>query len=249
MSKNVPAKREEAQELFAITTIQNPAEISDIIRENLGGMNVSVRMLPNIHVPGSGGTTWEVPSVDGPISVPEISGIIIATQPIRRFYRKSFTETGGGTPPDCYSPDGVTGYGDPGGNCMGCPNNRFVTGPDGTPTKPCAERQLIFMVLKDDILPVVVHAPVKSLANIQHYLINLTRVRKQIYSVYTSLTLERDKSQKGIVYAKIVPRRVGEVPPEQLPAVEAYVKAIKPFIVQTITDIAQNSAENGHGAA
>ena len=249
MSKNVPAKKEDTQENYAIATIQDPAEISNIIRENLGGLNISVRMLPNLHVPGGGGTSWEMPTVDGTLSLPEITGIIIATQPIRRFYRKSFNETGGGTPPDCYSPDGVNGYGDPGGNCMGCPNNRFIPGTDGVPTKPCSERQLIFMVMKDDILPVVVHAPVKSLANIQHYLINLTRVRKQIYSVYTTLSLERDKSQKGIAYSKIVPRRSGEVPPEQLPAVEAYAKAIKPFLVQTITEIAQSTAENSNGTA
>jgi hypothetical protein len=251
-SKSVAKKEVNGNELmvptqFAIMEFRDKDEIQSLIRENLGGTGISAQDLPNITVPGGGGLSWEVPGIDGVQSTPSLEGIIIGIKATRRFYEKDFNETGGGTPPDCFSPDGLTGYGRPGGDCMACPNNQFEQDTDGTTSKRCKERKLIFMVLKDDILPVVIHAPVMSIKPVTQYQINLTSKRQRLEHVYTKLSLANDKSKgKNIKYSMIQPVKTGDVELEKREVIDAYVAAIKPYLVKTIDDLARFGNGNGH---
>lgn len=230
----------EIPEAFAVMEFNNKDEIQMLIRENLGATGISAQDLPNITVPGGGGLNWEVPSLDGPQSHPYLDGIIIGIKATRRFYQDDFNVTGGGTPPDCFSPDGLVGHGSPGGDCMTCGNNQFETEADGTTSKRCKERKLIFMVLKDDILPVVIHAPVMSIKSITQYQINLTSKRQRMEHVYTRLSLLNDKSKgKNIKYSAIAPVKIGNVELEKRPIIDAYVASIKPYLIKTIDDLAK----------
>ena len=234
-------------EVFAVMEFSNKEEISMLIRENLGATGISAQDLPNITVPGAGGLNWEVPSLDGPQSIPNLDGIIIGIKATRRFYRDDFNVTGGGTPPDCFSPDGLVGHGAPGGDCMTCGNNQFMTEADGTTSKRCKERKLIFMVLKDDILPVVINAPVMSIRPITQYQIALTMKKQRMEHVYTRLSLLNDKSKgKGIKFSMIAPTKLGDVDPEKRPIIDAYVASIKPYLIKTIDDLAKFGNNASH---
>lgn len=241
---------EVATQPFAIMEFSDKNEIQTLIKENLGPSGISAQDLPNIVVPGSGGLSWEVPSLDGPQSIPSLEGIIIGIKATRRFYKDDFNTTGGGTPPDCFSPDGLVGFGTPGGDCMSCAMNQFEEITENgitTTTKKCKERKLIFMVLKDDILPVVIHAPVMSIKPVTQYQINLTSKRQRTEHVYTRLSLLNDKSKgKGIKYSIISPIKIGDVELEKRPIIDAYVAAIKPYLIKTIDDLAKFGNGNGH---
>jgi hypothetical protein len=216
--------------------------IQSMLNENLGADSIAVQDLVRVKVPSGGGKIWTVPSIEGDHDVPELVGIIVFTKNIRTYWVSSFDDTGGGIPPDCYSPDGVKGIGEmanriEGGLCENCPMSKFAEDGSG---QPCKEGRLIFMVLRDEILPIVIKAPVMSLGNAKKYLLGLTSRVQRIHSVYTKLTLEADKNKKGMKYSKIIFEKVGDVENPEL--TEAYAKTLRPFIDQAAARIVSDPA-------
>jgi hypothetical protein len=219
---------------FAIMDIKK-GEISTILRENLGADDPAARDLPQVSVPAGGGTMFSVPSIDGAQDLREIVGIIVATKHTRAYWKDSFDETGGGTPPDCISEDGECGLGDPGGDCASCPYSVFGSAKNER-GKACSEKRLIFMTTPEEILPIVIKAPPTSLKNAKSYLMGLTSRGKKLYEVFTGLSLEKDKSKDGITYSKIMFHKVGDVTDKEL--ITAYAESIKPYLTRAIKDIA-----------
>ena len=224
------ALAETDQSQFAIMTMEQN-EMKELLAENLGNDTLSVSDFDRVTVPPGGGLVWTIPSIDGEKHTDEIVGIIIHTQIVRAYWESEFT--GGGAPPDCRSEDGLIGVGNPGGQCLGCPYNSFE---ENGGAKACSESRLIFMLLKDETLPIVIKAPVMSLKNARQYLRGLTSKRRLVHSVYTSLKLEKDKNKQGIAYSKIVFSKVGDV--EKPDITKAYAQAIKPFITKTASELA-----------
>jgi hypothetical protein len=232
---------------FEIMTMQ-PGEIGDILKENLGAGTLSVQDLTKIKVPGSGGKVWSVPSVEGDTNMNEIDGVIIFTKTVRTYWVDDFDTTGGGAPPDCYSPDGVQGIGMMADQvkdalCSDCPMSKFKEDGSGC---PCKEGRLIFIVMKDEILPAVVKAPVMSLKEAKKYLTGLTSRRQKVHSVYTRLSLENANNRKGIKYSKIMFKKIGDVERPELTA--AYAETLRPFIDAAAAHIASEARDDTAGA-
>jgi hypothetical protein len=225
IDKNLPA--EFAPDQFLVMQIE-PDDVGLTLQENLGETSLTVNDLPRIVVPGSGGTSWTIPTIEGEKMADKITGIIIFTKIVRTYWEGKFD--GGGTPPDCFSLDGKHGMGiwaekSKDGKCDNCPMSDFAD--DGTGC-PCKENRLIFMVLHDEILPVVVKAPPTSLANAKEYLLKLSSRLKKTHSVYTTLKLETDKNASGIKYSKITFAKTGDVENPQLMA--SYAENIRPYL-------------------
>lgn len=224
---------------------KSPEELQNIIDTNLNGVELSASDLEQVSVPAGGGTTWHVETVDGSIETRELIGIIIHVQTVRAYWPEKYD--GGGTPPQCFSTDGLVGVGDPGGNCHGCMFNEFGSAENGQKRgKACTEKRLVFMVTENELLPVVIRAPAMSLKNSQKYLVGLTSRSKAMYSVYTKLTLEKDKNQDGISYSKIIFQKVADV--ENPAHIEKYAKSLKTFLRQhAAAAVQQRDPENGYG--
>ncbi len=202
--------------------------VKDMMAENIGDSNITFSDLIRISFPSGKSKTWIIPDIEaegGEVEQKSIQGIIVMTQSTRQYWEQSFEETGGGTPPDCSSEDAVNGRGNPGGECSNCIYSEFD--PD-TNRQLCKENRLIFMVMQNDILPIMVAAPPTSLKNVRKYLMGLISKRKYAHSVYTELTLETDKSLEGIAYPKINIRKIGDVENPDVSA--AYAKMIKPYL-------------------
>lgn len=213
-------------------------DIAEVIQENLGdGETMTVMDLTRVSVPAGGSTTFVIPDIDeasGELETKEIVGIIVAVKTTRQYWPDEYD--GGSTPPQCSSDDGTIGIGDPGGLCVDCKFNEFGSHPEGR-RKACSEKRLLFISREKDYLPIVVVAPAGSLKNIRVYLTGLIQKRKTIHSVYTALVLEKDKSADGIVFSKIVPRKLGDV--EKPDVSKAYAQAIKPFLTKAIREMTQ----------
>lgn len=230
---NLPATEGDVS-TFAIMKYKK-GEISNILRGNMGTDALSAMDLPQISVPAGGVTTFIRPTIDGELEQKELTGIIICTQHTRAYWAQSFDQTGGGTPPDCVSEDGDIGIGVPGGECGTCPFSQFGSA-DNKRSKACQEKRLLFFLMSDEILPIVVKAPATSLKGAKQYLMGLTSRGMKLHSVYTTLTLEKDKNKDGIAYSKIIFKKAGEV--EAPDVLEAYAEQIKPFLVKAVRDIA-----------
>jgi len=229
------AKTDSAQ--FAIMKPEN-RDIIKTMRQNLGTEKISAGDLTMITVPTGGGTMWSVDTIEGEIQTKELVGIIPCTQVVRAYWKESFDDTGGGTPPDCFSNDSTIGTGDPGGDCYQCPLNEFGTKPKGR-GKACQEYRLVFMTFQDEILPYVIKVPATSLKAATKYLYGLLSRNLPTYSVYTKLTLEKDKNADGIQYSKIVFSKVGTV--EDVEAAAKYAEGIRPYLTQAASELAQGS--------
>ena len=240
----VPAVVDPTSGQFAIMATQNQ-NIREVLKANLGSDELRPEDLERVTVPGSGGTTWVVNTVDGPVETRELTGVIVHTQITRAYWEKSFDETGGGSPPECVSRDGLTGVGNPGGDCLNCKYNLFESDAKGR-GKACQESRLIFLVLKDELLPIVVKAPATSLKNAKKYLTGLTsrvdpvtRRNTPVHSVYTKLTLFRDKNTDGIPFAKIEFAKTGCV--ENPEATAAYAAGIRPYLESAAKAMAEET--------
>lgn len=91
--------------------------LNDALTEELSGLSGSFE---RIKIPAAGMTVFEIPgeNPDSPETVKEFSAVILHHHPLYAYYTDKYT--GGSNPPDCGSFDGITGVGNPGGDCAGC---------------------------------------------------------------------------------------------------------------------------------
>lgn len=209
--------------------------VKEAIRENLGGATINPFDLDRVKVPAAGGTTWEVPTLDGIEEVKTLTGVLIFFSDPKAYWRVPFDESGGGSPPDCTSEDGLYGNGDPGGECAKCPLNQFGSGAKGK-GKACTDMRLLFMIRENNLLPLVISAPVMSIKPMKQYNLRLASNGVAYYGVQTSLSLEKAKNADNITYSKIVPAMAGRLTPEQAAFFKQYQEAIKPAL-QKVTII------------
>ena len=137
--------------------------IKQLVARNIGNRGINAFNLTRIKVPSSGSTTWMIPGIGGEGEAKEVRGIIVAYREPRARWKDVFGASGGGVPPDCSSEDGLTGVGDPGGNCATCEFAQFgsAVGPNGQPSRgqACKQMRTLFLLNQEGILPYVVSIP------------------------------------------------------------------------------------------
>lgn len=201
---------------FAITSSVQSASALEALRENLGGERLSEFDLDRVKVPAGGGTVWEVPSISGTEATKEIEGVIVFMRRGRTYWS---TPDVTGESPDCYSNDGVTGRGDPGGACESCPLNEWGSSlREGSRGKACTERLLLFVVRQDDPLPLVISCPPSSLNALKYYRMHL---RVPYWKAITRFALQRETAN-GNTFSVVVPTMVGVLDDEAAAAVKQY---------------------------
>lgn len=195
------------------------------LRENLGGQTITDRDLPLITVPSQGMEVWQVPGTQKAEYQPTIQGIIIHASTPRAYWARKL-EDSGRTPPDCSSPDGITGTVH--GPCFSCSFNAWGSDPESN-GKACKERRLLFMLTEGNLLPTVVQVPPTSIEAIKRYAINLASKAKPQWTVITDLALVKVEADP-FPYSRIVPTSAGDVPKDLLPRVEQYRSDIRPLL-------------------
>lgn len=204
-------------------------ELMNIIGANLGAnAELGPGDLERIKVPAGGGTTWSIPGLDGDIDTKEFDGVIVAFKDQRAYWEDSYS--GGSTPPDCSSEDGITGVGSPGGDCGACPYAQFesATGDDGSKRagQACKQLRLMAVVQNEDLIPVLLAAPPTSLANMRRYFLRLASRVTPYYGVITRFTLKKAQSQGGITYSQIEATSLERLDEGQRSTMEQYSKVI-----------------------
>lgn len=219
-------------------------EITDLIRTNVGSRSLDAQSLDRVKIPSGGSTTWEIPTLDGEEANKELTGVIIHWATRRVMWVNSSPD---GSPPDCASHDGFTGYGEPGGACQGCPLNVFGSDDSDKPGKKCRELRQLFILQEDGILPLVVNATPGSLKNVDAYFNRLLRAGIPSTAVVTTLTLEKAKAQGGEDYAKIVPKAGLRLDPDARARIEHLADQLRPAFERAAREVDQEDIE-GHAA-
>jgi hypothetical protein len=208
--------------------LQDFNQVKEALRDNFGADGLKVTDLQTVRVPTGGGTAFNIASLEGDTTQKETAGIIVFQHSARSFWEKSFDESGGGSPPDCSSPDGVTGYGNPGGKCAECAMNQFGSGRNGS--KACKEFAMLYQLRKDEFLPVVVVAPPSSLGSIRKYRGALTTKGISLQHVVSRVGLEPAQNKQGIKYSRVKFGPIEKVSAEEKALANAYRKEIEAVV-------------------
>ena len=211
---------------FAVVK-SDPSVMKEIMAENIGEGGITPFDLDRIKVPSGGGLTWEIPNIDGEIlETKMVDGIIVYWKEPRAYWATQFEDSGGGTPPDCSAFDGVTGMGEPGGECAKCPLAAFGTAEKGG-GQAFKQTRMMFLLRPDSLLPTVLAAPPTSLKPIRAYFLRLAGQAVPFYTVISRFTLEKAKSGTGIEYSRIVPSVGARLSAEEVAQVKKYAEGFR----------------------
>jgi hypothetical protein len=208
--------------------LANPDVVHETLAENFGSERLTMGDLQKIKIPAGGGTFWTVETSEGEQSVKEISGVIIHQQTQRSYFSGPYT--GGNEKPDCSSPDGQYGYGDPGdglraeGNgCAECPLSQWGSGKGGV-GQACAQKKVLYVLQPGEVLPTLITLAPSSLQNFKRYLLRLGIT--PYYGVVTSFSLVKATSKSGIGYSQVVPKVVSRLDREDAEQIKVYRQAL-----------------------
>lgn len=215
--------------------ILNPdAEIAAIMQENLGDDGYSFGDLTTVKIPAGGATIFEIEGVDGTESSPELIGIISMWHTSRGYWVNTMDEDGE-SDPDCASPDGVIGVGNPGGECGSCPMGEYGSAKQGG-GKACKEKKILYMVRPGSILPTKINVPPTSLKHLRKYMTQLAASGVPYWTVVTKITVEKCKSNTNKSYGEMRFSRVETLPAESKPALKAYHQQLHEMVVRSNVD-------------
>ena len=207
----------------------DPTRLGRIIKANIGSTKLTEFDVDRITVPTGGGKLWTVPGLEGESNQEHIEGLLVHWKEPRSYWKQSFDDSGGGVRPDCESPDGVTGFGDPGGSCASCALAQFGTHHKGR-GQACKQMRVLFMVTQQNFLPIAVSCPPTSLINMQTFFLRLAS-RGILYNhIVVRLALMQDKNKDGIKYSSVVPSMVRMLNEYEIEQVERYCEAIEPSL-------------------
>lgn len=205
--------------------------MAEMMAEELDGLDTGFE---RIRIPSAGSTVFEVPVEDPsePETVKEFSAVILYHHPLFAYYKTKYT--GGNNPPDCGSFDGITGEGDPGGDCYACPYNRFGTGENGS--KACKNRRRVYVLREGEIFPLLLSLPTGSLREFTRYLKRLLSKGRKSNSVVTRFSLKKATNSTGLAYsqAQFAVDRV--LSPEEHAIIENLSEQIRAYSKQVVFD-------------
>jgi len=213
MKKDVAVVEHYAIQEFDANTLK------ELVSEAAGPGGLQLSDLDRVKIPSGGGVSWTVPTLDGEESVKELTGIILHHQDVRAYWSKSIDEGGGDSPPDCASPDGQVGMGDPGGPCSSCPLAKFGSATKGK-GQACKQVKVLYLLPPEALLPLAVTLAPTSIKGVKQYLLRLASRAKKPQEVITAITLEKAKNADGIPYSVAKPAMKGQ-PDDKLAALAA----------------------------
>ena len=171
-------------------------DFSQMVSDELDGLDIGFE---RIKIPSGGATMFELPSEgDAAETVREFSGVILFHHTLNAYYKTKYT--GGSNPPDCGSFDGVTGEGDPGGNCKSCPFNQFGSGENGA--KACKNKRRIYILREGEVFPLLLSLPTGSLKPFTKYLKAQLSKGRKTNSIVTRFSLKKVINNTGIAYSQ-----------------------------------------------
>lgn len=228
MAKGTALKTtDETTNLLAVHTKEEILETAEAVREAMGNRGMRPQDLERVTMPAGKSKMFSLE--DGETMEKAIVAAVLVDSDTRIYFDKPFG--GETTPPACFSTDGITGIGDPGGPCETCPKNQWGTREDaqGNPTrgKACSERRLLvlFCLQPPNALPLVLSAPPTSLDALRRDFFRAAgkghRVSKSLWTFYLDT-----KTSGGYEHPIVRASWVRDLDEQELALIEHYRGAV-----------------------
>ena len=181
---------------------------------------------------------------DEPDTVKEFSAVILYHHPMYIFYSSKYS--GSSNPPDCLSTDGITGIGNPGGNCINCPKNKFGSGENGS--KACKNKHQIYLLRENEMFPLILSLPTSSNKEFSKYIKRLLSKGKKSDKVVTKFSLKKAVNKTGISYSQVQFSVARELTNDETRLIKNYSEQVKSYAqskanLQTSQDVDINTGE------
>ncbi len=207
-----------------------------VYEQNLQGEAIGERDLPKVTIPAQGMTIFNVPGPDGDEHHETITGILVKFTKPQAYWEKEL-DLNNVVPPNCSSPDGIIGYGDPGGECLKCAFNQFGSDKrEGSNAKACKEKRMLFILRPDSILPTVIQGATASIGPVKDYLMEISNDGFFHHEVYTEVSLEK-VGAGPTAYGRLKLRNVGRVQQDIIPKLEAYKNGVEKILEVTPQEV------------
>lgn len=207
---------------FAALT--NRDVLNEAMMEDCQGLEFS---FDRVKLPAGGGTAFEIPSAEGEDCEmsKDLTGVVVYNHPAYAYYHDKYT--GGSNPPDCGSFDGVTGIGNPGGNCTVCPYNKFGSG-DGQ-SKLCKNKRMLYILCEGELFPLTLSLPTGSLKRFTDYVKSQLSRGRKLNQVVTKIALKKAFNASGIAFSQAVFSFERMLTPEERAAVAGVTETVKAY--------------------
>ncbi|WP_051276386.1 hypothetical protein [Desulfovirgula thermocuniculi] len=220
---------QEGQGKFELMVVEGEGHrsLEELIRTNFGDAE-SVSLFTRVKFPLGGATKFRLPREDDPDvmeDVPEIVGVVLDHHRVNAYWPGEFKGTG--NPPQCYSPDGLRGVGDPGGPCAACKLNQM--GSKGDNRKACKNMWRLYILRSGEFFPVVLSLPPTSIGPFRKFLKTLTGKWLDIHQVVVRIGLKEAVSTSKIPYSKAVFTVVEKLPDEVSARLKRYAQEFRNF--------------------
>ncbi len=214
--------------------LQDGGAIAEAMEANLGeGSALKESDLTRVKIPTGGATKWTVSSILGDEVVDKIEGILVYQQP--RGVLWSGSEPAEGELPVLVSNDlktaklvknesdvdprllasmEVAKNEDGTYDWAKLPQNEWGSGKDGR-GKQCKEQRVLFILRKQEPLPLIVTVQPGSLKSWNKFVVDLTKAGIPYWRAAISLGLEKEKNDSGIPFARITAELAGVLDADQ----------------------------------
>jgi len=202
--------------------LQMAANAGQALQFNMSsGFGFSAWQLPRIQLARGGQPFYVIHTPEGMQSVEKFQGIILFLKDGRSFWYRDPGESGGNMPPDCESPDGMFGRGNPGGQCQICPYSQWGSMAQLHPTtkanskgQACRHTSMVFIAQPGSMLPSVMIVPPTSLKGFKQYLFGLAQSAQRYIDVVTHFGISVQQVG-GFNVSTVSCQRVAELENEQ----------------------------------
>lgn len=230
-------KKAEVEERFPV--LAKGDEIREVLEDNYP-RGLTLDDLLQVRFTAGGGTTFSIIGRGREVvrEVDELVGVCVYHTPSNRRWAGKVGEGEGG-PPLCYSADGVTGVGDPGGNCLVCPMKQWG---DGGEPPACNERRDVYLLESSTWLPLLVSFPRKSAHVFEALLSNLSQRCLSLYAMIVRFSLVQETNPQKQTYAKLEAEIVGQLGRDELALSRAYRKTLEGSLRSVTEELARQEA-------
>ncbi len=189
-------------------------------------------LLTRAKIPGGGSTQFEIPTDDPshPEYTPSLVGVILHNHDTCAYWKPDSDEDDDEEDklPLCFSVDGKTGYGTPGGTCATCGMNAYGTGAKGR-GKACKNMRVIYLLRSGEYMPLQLNLTPTSLKPFKDFLTKAFLLRKRAsFGSVVEITLKPEANNNGKEkYSVAVFRRLYDFEGEELRMVRDYALNFK----------------------
>ena len=208
---------------FIIPELSDSKFTNAELADDMDGLQLSFQ---RAKIPGGGVLQFEMPGDDpeNPDYVPTLEGVILFNHSANSYWPAG-SEYDDNTPPQCQSVDGKMGYGDPGGICETCVNNRFGSDPKGN-GKACKNMRMLYLLRNGEMLPIQFSLPPTSIRPYTNFVNSAFLLRgRRVCSGLVQIGL-RKVSSNGFTYSVATFMGAHLVPAEYKQNREEYIRLV-----------------------